>query len=144
MKRPGFAFGAKIGGKAKRVWICDACATWHDTMPGKKNGPRACKQCGGFCRHFPSQAEARKYMELRMLQQHGAISDLKCQPVFHIEVNGVRLGKYIADFQYTDLREIPPVIKTIDVKGGAMTELSDWKRRHAQAQYGVSITLVKP
>lgn len=82
-------------------------------------------------------------MELRMLQDHCAIAAIQCQPAFLLEVNGVKLGKYVADFQYTDLRELPPVTRIIDVKGGAMTELSDWKRRHAEAQYGVNINIVK-
>lgn len=89
--------------------------------------------------HFPSQAEAGYYMELRLLQAAEKIDAIECQPKYPLIVNGVTLGKYIADFTYQrgNARFV------CDVKGGAMTELSDWKRRHAEAQYGIVINIVR-
>lgn len=148
MKRPAFAFGAKIGGKAKRCWICSACGHWHDVMPGKKNGPRNCVKCDSFCHHFQSQAEAGRYMELRTLQAHGKIGALKCQPRFPLNIiapsGAVKgFGAYVADFQFEDFESSPPLVRTQDIKGSAMTELSDMKRRIAEWLYGIEIEIVK-
>jgi Protein of unknown function (DUF1064) len=51
---------------------------------------------------FPSKAEATRYLELKILQRGGMIFDLKLQPEFPLVVNGIKIGKYIADFSYTD------------------------------------------
>ena len=59
---------------------------------------------------FDSKKEARRYLELKMLQQAGEISGLECQKIFELiprqtDENGKFLEhpvKYIADFVYTD------------------------------------------
>ena len=51
---------------------------------------------------FDSKLEARRYVALKTLEEAGAISALKCQVPFAIEINGVLVCKYIADFCYTD------------------------------------------
>jgi len=50
---------------------------------------------------FDSRAEARRYVELKILQTAGVIRDLKTHPKWDLVVNGVRVGKYTADFSYT-------------------------------------------
>lgn len=140
-RKPSFVSGGKIGGKAKRCWICLACGHCHDTMPGKKNGPRICHECGGLCRFFQSQAEARRFAELRLLQANGFISGLICQPAFPLVVNGVSLGRYMADFSF--IRRGETMREFVDVKGNAQTEISDLRRRLAEAIHGVTITIVK-
>ena len=146
-RKQSFASGGRIGGKAKRCWICTICDHWHDTMPGKKNGPRICTECGGLCRHFQSRAEATRFAELRLLQYNGLISQLVCQPKFALDIVGRHdvkfFGNYVADFQYEDHRDGKPALKIEDVKGGAMTEMSDFRRRLAEQLHGVTITLVK-
>lgn len=52
---------------------------------------------------FDSRAESRRYSELLMLEKAGEISNLILQPVFPLIVSGEKIGKYIADFEYTDL-----------------------------------------
>lgn len=55
-------------------------------------------------RSFSSKKEARRYGELRLLQQAGHISDLDTQPKFPLRVNGQLVCTYIADFGYTNLK----------------------------------------
>ena len=57
---------------------------------------------------FDSKKEARRYMELKILQQAGEISGLECQKIFElipkqVDENGKcieRECRYIADFVY--------------------------------------------
>ena len=51
---------------------------------------------------FDSSKEARRYSELRLLERAGEISDLECQPVFLIEINGARVCKVVPDFSYQE------------------------------------------
>ena len=144
-KRPvrNFAGSKKIGAKPKKAWICMTCGAWFDKLPAKVS------QCRGSgvtahrtdAQHFPSQAEAGYYMELRIWQAAGKIKDLQCQPVFPLIVNGVNLGKYIADFSFIRLGKADR--EFIDVKGNVMTEISDLRRRLAEAIHGVKITIVR-
>lgn len=66
---------------------------------------------------FHSQKEARRYVELKLLERAGEIQNLQLQRKFPLEVGGVKIGSYIADFAYRDLR--PRVTEFIveDVKG---------------------------
>ena len=69
---------------------------------------------------FDSKKEAERYIELKLLEKTGEISDLELQPKFHLlpttKWNGKTLRKisYTADFKYKDKNG-----KTIveDVKG---------------------------
>ena len=95
---------------------------------------------------FASKAEARRYQELKMLEKAGEIKGLELQPKFPLMVPecgsgfDVRIGDYIADFRY---REGPKgILKIEDVKGMDLP-LGKWKRKHTEAQYGVTIILVK-
>jgi len=49
---------------------------------------------------FDSKAEARRYQELKLLEQAGEISDLEIHPRYEIIINGVKVCNYIADFRY--------------------------------------------
>lgn len=95
---------------------------------------------------FASKAEARRYSELKLLEKAGEIRELELQPRFPLLVpargNGgayerAHVGDYVADFRY---REGPKgLLKIEDVKG-FRTELYRWKKKHVEAQYGVTIT----
>lgn len=69
---------------------------------------------------FSSKAEARRYEELKLLQQAGALSGLTCQPRYII-VDKSEHGRalyYVADFSYQENgREVVE-----DVKGGSKGE----------------------
>ncbi len=49
---------------------------------------------------FDSQAEWRRYRELKLMQAAGAIRDLDVHPSWPLVVNGWRIGRYTADFSY--------------------------------------------
>lgn len=49
---------------------------------------------------FDSKKEAKRYQELRLLEQAGAINELKLQQRVPLEVNGTKVCTYICDFAY--------------------------------------------
>lgn len=96
---------------------------------------------------FDSKAEARRYYELKLLQQAGEIYELRLQVSFPLCVEpevperGRQLvGRYIADFTYS--RTGSAALEVEDVKG-FKTPLYKWKRKHMKAQYGITILEVR-
>ena len=103
---------------------------------------------------FDSKAEARRYAELRLLEKAGEIEGLELQPAFPLRVllttgtfagAGAALageyptiGKYIADFRY--FRLTPPMGWVVEDVKGVKTALYRWKKKHAEAQFGITIT----
>ncbi len=142
------------------VYICAVCQSWNN---GKK--PAQCNGCGSMAFiHFSSKAEAKRYGELKLEEFAGLISDIELQPRFPLnayrwdmekaggfgEGELIKIGAYVGDFRYVRYSYGPrkdysrngaDVIE--DVKGGADTPLSAWKRKHAEAQYGITIQIVK-
>jgi len=49
---------------------------------------------------FSSSKEAKRYKDLRLLEKAGVIQKLKRQVVFRLDVNGVHICDYWADFTY--------------------------------------------
>lgn len=49
---------------------------------------------------FPSQREANRYLVLKASQQANEIADLKIQPAWRLEIQGVFVCDYVADFSY--------------------------------------------
>lgn len=64
---------------------------------------------------FASGREAKRWRELRLMEQAGLISALATQVTFPLTVNGQLICKYIADFVYFDEKEGREVIE--DAKG---------------------------
>lgn len=89
---------------------------------------------------FASKAEARRWQELRLLERAGEITDIERQPRFPLSVNGQRIGDYVGDFRYRWVRD--GQITTEDVKGVA-TPLYQWKKRHVEAQYGITVVEIR-
>jgi len=99
---------------------------------------------------FASKWEAQRYRELRNQVLLGQIHSLTLQPEFALEAwttqGPVRIGAYIADFTYW--RHVPNskhVFVVEDCKSIATKrdKVYVWKRRHLEAQYGVTITEVE-
>ncbi len=94
---------------------------------------------------FASKAEAWRYSELLMLQKAGEIRALVLQPKFPLwaysvsRINARPVGVYFADFGYVRVIDSEEVIE--DVKG-FRTPLYRWKKKHVEAQYGITITEV--
>jgi hypothetical protein len=58
---------------------------------------------------FPSQKEANRYLELKLLERSGVISELKLKPTFELQPaftdntgNQIKAIIYEADFQYIE------------------------------------------
>lgn len=99
---------------------------------------------------FASQKEAARYRELRLLERAGEIRDLVLQPTFPLMVHAQHpwmkrvlaatcIGRYVADFQYVRVSGGSVVIE--DVKG-VRTPLYRWKKKHVEAQHGITVTEV--
>ena len=51
---------------------------------------------------FRSKSEATRYQELKLLERAGAISGLKLQVRYPLNVGGNHITTYVADFTYTE------------------------------------------
>lgn len=94
---------------------------------------------------FASQKEARRYQELRLLEKAGEITGLILQPTYDLmvisrDLRTNKVGEYRADFTYYDKPKQAVVVE--DVKGYDVP-LQRWKRRHAEAQYGIDVVLIR-
>lgn len=102
---------------------------------------------------FASKKEARRYGELQVLVKIGEIEGLQLQPRFPcfvwraltqqpgFIVPRVYIGDYVADFRYW--RRVPsidgPVGEVIEDVKGVKTDLYRWKKKHVEAQYGITV-----
>lgn len=91
---------------------------------------------------FDSKVEGARYVELKMMQSSGLISDLTCHPVFPIGIKGIFICDVELDFKYLapgySLRDW----YYEDVKGKD-NSLSALKRKLVEAEYGITVELVK-
>lgn len=88
---------------------------------------------------FDSQAEARRYGELKLLVRAREITDLEVHPKFPLMVNDAKICTYIADFRYRDTRGTTHVE---DVKG-RKTALYSLKKKLVRACCGIEIEELK-
>lgn len=85
---------------------------------------------------FASGRECARYVELKLLQRAGKITELALQPVYRLHAKGVRIGIYRADFKYLDVET--GKYRVEDSKGFP-TALYKWKKRHVEAEHGIEI-----
>lgn len=85
---------------------------------------------------FHSKREAKRYLELQILQRSGSITELELQPSFQISIGGVKICKYIGDFSYTDQMTDRRVIE--DAKGMRTREYI-LKKKLMKAVHGIEI-----
>jgi Protein of unknown function (DUF1064) len=97
---------------------------------------------------FDSRKEARRYTELRLLEQAGQIHGLERQPVFplltthHRGGEVIQVGVYKADFRY---RAGPTGVLVIeDVKSPATRKTAVYrlKKKMVESAYGITVTEV--
>lgn len=87
---------------------------------------------------FASGLEAKRYGELRLMQRAGMICNLRLQVPFMLEVNGIEIAQYDADFVYEQSGQV--IVE--DTKGYATTEYKI-KRALMLALHGVQIKEVR-
>jgi len=85
---------------------------------------------------FASKAESRRYLHLKDMEKRGEIQDLELQPRFRLEVNGVKICDYIADFRYVETETGETII---DDTKGVITPQYRIKRNLMLALYGITI-----
>lgn len=96
-------------------------------------------------KRFQSKREADHYLELKLLEELGKISDLKCQVRYELRAaplhpgdKPVKIFTYIADFDYIEKGQLV----TEDVKGCITTDFK-LKAKIFAANYGREIRIVK-
>lgn len=92
---------------------------------------------------FASRAEFRRYQELRALQVLGKIRDLRVQVPLRIEVNGMLVCTYVADFTYEEPWMLGAWATIVEDVKGYQTAVYRLKRKLVQAVLGVTIREVK-
>lgn len=95
---------------------------------------------------FASQKEARRYLELKLLEKAGEVRNVELQPKFELHVNTKRIGFYKGDFKYEERARVmgesgiefawQSVVE--DVKG-FLTPVYRLKKRIVAAEYGIEI-----
>lgn len=92
---------------------------------------------------FASKREARRYQELRLLERAGEIADLQLQPKFPLEVNGQKIGSYIADFSYhPTFRGATMAQLVVEDAKGVRTPVYNIKKKLVRALHGVDVVEV--
>jgi len=85
---------------------------------------------------FDSKKEARRFVELSLLQRAGAISDLKRGERYQFYHNDVKIGSYKPDFEYTENGEkIVEDVKSTSTK----TQAYMLRKKMMKAFYGIEI-----
>ena len=89
---------------------------------------------------FASAAEAKRYLQLKDMQQDDLIEDLVLQPSYPIVHHGKPITTYRADFRYVVLNELKRAEAVVveDVKG-MVTDVYLIKKKLVEAQYGLKI-----
>jgi hypothetical protein len=87
---------------------------------------------------FDSRLEARYYATLQLEQRIGAVLEIRRQPNYLLEVNGVWVGRYVADYEVV---RADGEIQVVDCKG-FRTQTYKLKRRLFEALYPFRIVEV--
>ena len=92
--------------------------------------------CDGM--YFDSQREADRWIQLRLMQKAGEISDLMRQKSFELvpKNDRFRAVSYVADFVYTDCRTGAMVVE--DTKG-FRTDVYKIKAKLMYHKYGIEV-----
>ena len=83
---------------------------------------------------FDSKREAARYGELKLLFRAGQIRNLEIQPEFRVEMNGVKVFKYRADFAYFEGQD-----RIFEDVKGVRTPVYKLKKRIIEALYSIQI-----
>ena len=84
---------------------------------------------------FDSVREANRYLVLRGKQEQGQIKRLVVHPRFTLEVHGIKICDYVADFQY----ELPTGERAIEDVKGVKTDVYRLKAKLMRACLGIAI-----
>ena len=88
---------------------------------------------------FDSKKELNRFMELEILLRAREISDLEVHPKFDLMCNGVKIGRYTADFRYKKGSDI--IVE--DVKSKATKTRDYMLRKKILATYDPPIIITE-
>lgn len=83
---------------------------------------------------FPSEKQADRFGDLRLLEKHGHIKDLKREVSFPLHVNGMLICTYRADAVYVDKGKV-----IVEDTKGCLTQLYKIKRNLMKAVLNIEI-----
>lgn len=92
---------------------------------------------------FDSKAEARRYVELKLLVRAGQISMLTLQPSFDCIVNGQLICRYRADFEYMDHNGERLTVEDVKSPITAKNPVYRIKKKLVEALYQIQIRETK-
>lgn len=87
-------------------------------------------------KRFASRREGDRYSVLKLLERAGKISDLETQVRYSLDVNGMHVCYFVADFRYFDTEKRQVVVE--DSKG-FRTDVYRLKAKLMRAVYGIEI-----
>jgi len=83
---------------------------------------------------FPSKKELRRWNELNLLQEKGAISGLRRQVRFPFKLDGKLMFTYVADFTYMSVGK-----EVVEDSKGFRTPIYKLKKKIIEHHYGIEI-----
>lgn len=83
---------------------------------------------------FDSKREARHYVELRLRQRAGEISELEVHVAYRLEVNGSLIGYYYADFVFKEKSKL-----VVADSKGSRTPVYQLKKKLMKALHDIEI-----
>jgi hypothetical protein len=83
---------------------------------------------------FDSKREARRWGELQLLERVGRITELRRQVRYRLEVNGVHVCDYLADFTYSESGET-----VVEDSKGMRTREYRIKAKLMRACHGITV-----
>jgi len=90
-------------------------------------------------KRFDSKAEGARYIELKRQQEAALVFNLQCQVRYSIDVSGIHICDYVADFVYIDI-DGNRIVE--DVKGVRTRDYS-MKAKLMKAVHGITVREVK-
>lgn len=91
---------------------------------------------------FASKKEANRYEQLRLMESGGVVKDIQIQVRYRLEVNGLHICDYIADFVYFDKLSRPgrdPWKQVVEDTKGIRTAAYKLKKKLMLAIHGIEI-----
>lgn len=114
------------------------------SIAGAKRSKYGAVKTAANGKQFDSAKEAKRYLELAMLQAAKEIVDLECQTSFEIGVNPIlggswiKVGEWRADFTYRRLPDPRMIVEDVKSKG-TRTAVYRLKKKLVEALYGITI-----
>lgn len=106
-----------------------------------RNQPTMWQDADGTMVRFDSKRECAEWIQLKVREKAGDVTELKRQVPYELKVGEKVIGRLILDMVYFD-RHLGEMVYA-DVKSPAtITQLFKWKRKHFEAQFGLKITLI--